>query len=146
MGWEILLPARVTATWNGGAELADLTVEVDDFGGESHPCTFAFWVRNLTFSSGYLFRTDPGIALWVRGIPNQPKDGIAPLDGLVETDWLDFTFTMNWQFTRPGSITFKRMSLSASLLQSPITHSTMSYQRSSQSPKTVDLGSKYRSK
>lgn len=109
MGWEILLPARVTATWNGGAEIADLTVEVDDFGGESHPFArshFGFGI--LTFSSGYLFRTDPGIALWVRGIPNQPKDGIAPLEELVETDWLDFTFTMNWQFTRPGSITFEK--------------------------------------
>ena len=37
-----------------------------------------------------------------------PKDGIAPLDGIVETDWLTFTFTMNWVFTRPGRVTFEK--------------------------------------
>ena len=62
----------------------------------------------LTFPSSYLFRTDPGVGLWVRGIPNRPKDGIAPLEWLVETDWLDFAFTMNWQFTRPSCVTFEK--------------------------------------
>ncbi len=36
------------------------------------------------------------------GSPNRAKDGIAPLTGIVETDWSPFTFTMNWRFTRPG--------------------------------------------
>jgi hypothetical protein len=35
-----------------------------------------------------------------------PRDGIAPLEGLIETDWAPFTFTMNWKFTRPGEVTF----------------------------------------
>jgi len=61
----------------------------------------------VTFEPGYLFRTNPGWALWVRGIPNLVKDGIAPLDGLVETDWLPMPFTMNWRFTRPGTIQFE---------------------------------------
>ena len=30
MGWEILLPAKVTATWNGGTETSDLIVETHD--------------------------------------------------------------------------------------------------------------------
>ena len=30
-----------------------------------------------------------------------------PLDGLVETDWLPFPFTMNWRFTRPGTMRFE---------------------------------------
>jgi hypothetical protein len=30
------------------------------------------------------------------------------LDGLVETDWLPFPFTMNWLFTRPGTIRFEK--------------------------------------
>lgn len=37
----------------------------------------------------------------MRGPANRPKDAIAPLSGLVETDWVSATFTMNWQFTRP---------------------------------------------
>jgi hypothetical protein len=27
---------------------------------------------------------------------------ISPLDGIVETDWLEATFTMNWKLTRPN--------------------------------------------
>jgi hypothetical protein len=46
--------------------------------------------------------------VWARGTPNRPKDGISPLDGIIETDWLPFTFTMNWQFTRPCRIAFER--------------------------------------
>jgi Family of unknown function (DUF6065) len=27
---------------------------------------------------------------------------------VIETDWLCFTFTMNWQFTRPGLVVFEK--------------------------------------
>jgi Family of unknown function (DUF6065) len=50
----------------------------------------------------YLFRTPDSINLWVRGPANAPKDGITALEGLVETDWLPYTFTINWKITRPG--------------------------------------------
>jgi len=105
MGWEILAPCRIEAEWNGGTETDDLAVEVED----PHRTRFAlshFGRGILTFSVGYLFRTEPGIGLWARGAPNLPKDGIAPLEGIVETDWLTFTFTMNWQLTRPGRVVF----------------------------------------
>jgi hypothetical protein len=36
------------------------------------------------------------------------KDGIQPLVGLIETDWLPFPFTMNWIFTRPGTVKFEK--------------------------------------
>ncbi len=109
MGWELLSPARVTAEWNGGGELGDITITIDDpaWGGDKL-ATSHFGYGILTFSTGYLFRTDLGIGVWARGTPNRPKDGIAPLDGIIETDWLPFTFTMNWQFTRPGRVTFER--------------------------------------
>jgi hypothetical protein len=54
----------------------------------------------LTFHVNALFRTEPGYDLLVTGPFNQPKDGIQPLTGIVETDWAPFTFTMNWKFTR----------------------------------------------
>ena len=31
---------------------------------------------------------------------NRPKDAIAALTGLIETDWSPYSFTMNWQFAR----------------------------------------------
>ena len=109
MGWELLSPARVAADWNGGPELEDLTVAVDDPAwGDNKLASSHFGHGILTFQTGYLFRTDPGIAVWARGSPNQPKDGIAALDGITETDWLPFTFTMNWQLTRPGRVVFEK--------------------------------------
>ena len=47
-----------------------------------------------------VFRTDPGTDLIVQGPINQPKDAIAPLTGLIESDWGPFNFTMNWKFMR----------------------------------------------
>jgi hypothetical protein len=57
---------------------------------------------------GYLFRTPPGWAIWARGAPNTHRDEIVPLEGLIETDWLAMTFTMNWRFTRPGTVRFAK--------------------------------------
>ena len=107
MGWEITLPARLTAEWSGGSNLSDVTIESNDPGVEQLASSH-FGHGILTFHVNYLFRTEPGIALWARGAPNLPKDGIAPLEGIIETDWLPFTFTMNWQFTRPGRVTFEK--------------------------------------
>lgn len=56
----------------------------------------------LTWRIPYLFRTPPGYNLLVRGPANSPKDGVAALEGLVETDWAVATFTMNWKITRTG--------------------------------------------
>jgi hypothetical protein len=42
-----------------------------------------------------------GVNLWVKGPANYVKDGVQALEGVVETDWLPSTFTMNWKVTRP---------------------------------------------
>ena len=108
-GWEILCPFDFVADWNGGPENSDITIvspthglNVDSF------VTPHFKNGILTFHTGYLFRTPAGVELWCMGPPNQFKDGISPLSGLVETDWLPFPFTMNWQFTRPGKVVFRK--------------------------------------
>ena len=58
----------------------------------------------LTFTMPFLFRTPPGIDLWVKGPSNWIKDGVQPLEGVVETDWAVSTFTMNWKLTRPDLV------------------------------------------
>jgi hypothetical protein len=57
----------------------------------------------ITFHANCIFRTDPETNLWVSGPINTPKDGLAPLTGLIESDWMPYTFTMNWMVTRPGN-------------------------------------------
>ena len=107
-GWEILCPASFRVTWWGTKHKEDLRIQ--PIGNAERVHRFAqshFGHGILTFHPGYLFRTSPGWGLWVRGMPNTHKRHLTPLDGLVETDWLAFTFTMNWRFTRIGSVEFR---------------------------------------
>jgi hypothetical protein len=106
-GWFILNNQALSVLWSGGSELRDLTVTVLD--GTSPPVAHSHFGHGiLTWHVPYLFRTPPGYNLLARGPANWPKDGIYPLEGMVETDWTCATFTMNWQVTRPGvEITFE---------------------------------------
>lgn len=106
MGWELLCPMTFEAEWNGEAGLDSLALHADSPTIEQYAASH-FGSGVLTFITHYLFRTEPGIGLNVRGSPNLPKDGIHPLEGIVETDWLDLSFTMNWKFTRPGTVRFE---------------------------------------
>jgi hypothetical protein len=106
-GWELLLSCSFSATWTGGDQKSDIHIRpLGDPAGVARRAISHFGHGVLTFHTGYLFRTSPGWAIWCRGAPNMAKHGIAPLDGLVETDWLPFPFTMNWRFTRPGTVRF----------------------------------------
>jgi hypothetical protein len=100
-GWLVLTPQRIAVTWDGRREIEGLTVASPD-GPVDGLATSHFGGGILTFHMGYVFRTPPGWNLHVRGPANMPKDGAAPLEGIVETDWSESTFTMNWQVTRPG--------------------------------------------
>jgi uncharacterized protein DUF6065 len=100
-GWEILCDAGLTATWNGGKAVDAIAIEVDGRGPSLASSHFGHGI--LTFSVTCLFATAPGFDLMVQGPINRPKDAIAPLSGLVETDWSPYTFTMNWLFTRQGA-------------------------------------------
>jgi len=100
-GWEVLSSCAFEASWSGGTGTDAVTIRLP---GDADPITApvsVFGQGVLTFHIAGLFRTPPGWNLWVGGSPNQAKDGIAPLGGVVETDWSPFTFTMNWRFTRP---------------------------------------------
>jgi hypothetical protein len=110
-GWELQSPYSFTAWWTGGPLKEDIQVRPDDDTPLDIVERFAtshFTKGVLTFHTGYLFRTEPGWDTWVGGAPNHVKDGIQALSGIVETDWLPFPFTMNWHFTRPGYVSWKK--------------------------------------
>ncbi len=108
-GWELLSPVGFEATWRGTEGRDGIVIRSsEDQGRASRLATSHFGHGILTLHTGYLFRTSPGWALWVRGAPNSAKRNLVPLDGVVETDWLDFPFTMNWRFTRAGTISFAK--------------------------------------
>ena len=55
----------------------------------------------MTWRIPALFRTEPGVQLFVTGPINCAKPGIVPLSGIIETDWAPYRFTMNWRFIDP---------------------------------------------
>jgi hypothetical protein len=108
-GWEVLSPTSFSVHWTGGPDAADVVFQPqEDYPYLSHFVTSNFTHGIITFHTGYLFRTEPGWNLVATGPFNQPKDGIAPLTGVIETDWLPYPFTMNWQITRPGRFHFAK--------------------------------------
>ncbi|HWY87475.1 MAG TPA: DUF6065 family protein [Gemmataceae bacterium] len=122
-GWLLHNPVTFTAVWDGGPTRHNVRLEIETPGMQapSSPWAFTvdsttisarasvrdprvtehFGVGTVTFTISYLFRTPPGINLWVKGPSNWIKDGAQPLEGIVETDWVPSTFTMNWKLTRP---------------------------------------------
>jgi hypothetical protein len=88
LGWEVLCADAFTARWDGGDRPESVTTDKPIAQGH-------FGAGILTFTLPWLFRTPLGWWLHVRGPANWPKDGIAPLEGLIETDRTAATFTMN---------------------------------------------------
>ena len=103
-GWEVLCPVGFEAVWDGGSGVEAVALRLDAPAAgkpEARAPVSLFGQGVLTFHIEGIFRTPPGWNLMVGGSPNRPKDAIAPLSGIIETDWSPFTFTMNWRFTRP---------------------------------------------
>jgi hypothetical protein len=122
-GWFLHCPATFHAVWDGGPTRDNVRVEFEARGARlpTNPwaisvdsvtvsamaaarddhITSHFGAGTVTFTIPFLFRTPPGINLWVKGPTNWIKDGAQALEGVVETDWLPSTFTMNWKLTRP---------------------------------------------
>lgn len=108
-GWEVLSPCDFSATWTGRKATNALTIESSENDAAIKRLVSShFGYGILTFHLGWLLKTSPGWGIWARGVPNLYKEGIVPLEGLVETEWLPFGFTMNWRFVRTGTINFRR--------------------------------------
>ena len=99
-GWDILTPSGFSAYWRGGSSTADVIIRPDAGMPSAAAPVSLFGQGTFTIHIQGLFRTPPGWNLFAGGSPNSAKDGIAPLSGVIETDWSPYTFTMNWRFTR----------------------------------------------
>ncbi|MBY0458228.1 MAG: hypothetical protein K2V38_12885 [Gemmataceae bacterium] len=96
-GWVLRNPTGFSAYWYGGPNKEDVELRFDR---PENRIVSHFGSGVVTFTIPYLFRTPPGVNLWVKGPANWVKDGVQALEGVVETDWLASTFTMNWKLTR----------------------------------------------
>ncbi len=101
-GWIIRCPLRFKVEWNGKATQDALSFKFFDEGLEGGiPIKSSFGMGIVSIIMPWLFRTSKGIGLMVRGPTNHCKENVVPLDGLVETDWAPYTFTMNWRVMKP---------------------------------------------
>jgi hypothetical protein len=106
-GWEVINPMGFTAEWNGQVGKEAVALAFDD--DKAMPTASYvkpmshFGSATLTFELPFLMKTPPGWNLFVTGPINRPKDAIAALSGVIETDWSPYTFTMNWLFTRANA-------------------------------------------
>jgi hypothetical protein len=100
-GWCLVNDGRFSVVWDGGGEPSQTQISIGDPAPSEPPVTH-FGHGIITWNLPYLFRTPPGWNLLARGPANTPKDGISPLEGIVETDWTHTPFTMNWKLTRPN--------------------------------------------
>jgi len=101
-GWQLCCPAAFEATWNGGPNAEDIELRLA-VNATAQP---AFVQSNLgegrlTFYPGYQFKTANEQLLWVRGPLNAAKDGLYPLEQIVDASVLPCTVALHWQFTCP---------------------------------------------
>jgi len=120
-GWALLCPMAFEATWNGGPNAEDIAIRIDTPDGDAPAFVQSqLGAGLLTLYPGYQFKTQDEQFLWVRGPINAPKDGIYPLECLVDAAVLPCTVTIHWQFTRPNhTIRFEQGEPFATILPYP---------------------------
>ncbi len=99
-GWEIRNRCAFTATWMDQEDGVDVMIAPDRRDADQFLPVSHFGSGILTWHLPIVFRTPPSYNLLVRGPANHPKDGVSPLEGVVETDWASASFSMSWKFTR----------------------------------------------
>ena len=109
--WDLLCPFGVEISWNGGPAAEDIKIDaLEDIAPLTarHFCVSNFTRGIVTFHTDFIFVTGPDWNLYTTGPANAFKDGVQPLTGIIETSWLPYPFTMNYQLTRPGIFRFQR--------------------------------------
>lgn len=104
--WDVLAPCDVHVTWNGGNSPEDLIVEQTEELYLFTKSEFGYGIA--TFHTDFVLTTNGRNCIYCKGPSNMHKENIQPLEGIIETFWLPFTFTMNWKFENPGTATFKK--------------------------------------
>lgn len=100
-GWWLINQHGFTAVWSGGSSRDDLALTLDEDAPRRGAPSSTFGSGIISWPLSCIFRTPREVDLLVRGPANLPKDGACALEGLVEADWMEVTFTMNWKLTRP---------------------------------------------
>jgi hypothetical protein len=129
-GWQILCPTEARVTWDGSPGLEGLRVEVDPRYTPAIKSQFGSGI--VTFSPPWLFRTPPGWDLYLKGPSNRWKPNCVALEGVIETWWLNYTFTLNWKLIEPGTVVFAEGESLGQLV--PVPHATFQEATATEAP------------
>lgn len=99
-GWDILLPEKVTLSWNGGPNNKDTTV-LEGTCLEPH-----FGGGTVTLEGAYTWKTDEDIQMMVMPYPNPDQFDLVSLTAIIETDRLMYPWFLSCRLARPGTYTF----------------------------------------
>ena len=101
-GFVFSFPFDFTVKWNGGIGPEDIEIfDVENYELEPEMnhvyVTTEFGHGIFTAHFPVMLKTPPGINLMTIAPPNFPTPGVSPMTGVVETDNLKFTFTLNFK-------------------------------------------------
>lgn len=109
-GWEIKNPIKFDAIWSGDVGPDDAinfnfypeTAEEKYLVDNKQICSH-FGNGIITFSSlNFIIRTTKGHNIFLKAPTNHFKHGARALEAIMETDWLPYTFTINWKIIEPN--------------------------------------------
>jgi hypothetical protein len=102
LGWFVINDVPCEMEWDGTEPSAGLkiwpTEELTEVQKHFLPSSH-FGSGVVTFHAEFMFWTEEKISIITKGPANMPKHGIQSLEGVIETDWLPYPFTMNWKMT-----------------------------------------------
>lgn len=107
-GFVFYSPFTIDVIWNGGNSVEDVSIETHDDSDfkvkEMNHVYFKSEFGNGIFTAHFplMLKTPPGINLMTISPPNYPLPGISPMTGVVESDNLRFTFTLNFKIDIPN--------------------------------------------
>jgi len=107
-GFVFSLPYTISVFWNGGNETKDVEITYyEDFvkyekANFIYP-TSEFGNGILTIHFPLTLKTPPGVNLMTISPPNFPLPGLSPMTGVIESDNLRFSFTLNIKIDIPNT-------------------------------------------
>jgi hypothetical protein len=110
-GFAFSSPFSFEVFWNGENNLDSIFFKVyndsgiQNFEKMNHVTVSSHFGHGIfTMDFPLMLKTPPNVNLMTIAPPNYPLPGISPMSGVVETDNLSFTFTLNFKIDLPNTL------------------------------------------
>lgn len=108
-GFVFSLPYKISVFWNGGNSTDDIQIQYYEDFKQYENLNFIYPTSEfgngiITIHFPLTLKTPPGINLMTIAPPNFPLAGLSPMTGVVESDNIRFSFTLNIKIDLPNTI------------------------------------------